>query len=930
MITKVQQFFNNLKKQQKYQTTIKYLSDTSTFKKTLKLGLLYVFLFYLPFTFLILVLNKTVFFQLDHLYQFSTIVFDFRNRVMDFNFSTWDFRNGIGYDYFANFYYIPLDITLLPFFLLPFLPYSHLMWLSFLFKILIGTACFSYLLKLYQLNHKTILFMSVLYGTADLFFAQNVFPSYTGLIIYIPLILIAIELMIQKKNFLIFSLVIFQIFLFNYYWAWNLSLFMALALFGRIIFHYFTKRNILSYKPYLKSAGFLCKSIAFYLLGLGMAAFFFMPTFLGLMQNEPRMELSQNEFHMIFLDIFKTIDLRNSPMINLKIIFKMLVPNLYMYSGFFYDNDANYWLTTNHIIIYSSIMVSFSLFYLIIYPRALVKQKLNNNQLKIFTTLKITTFIATIMMFIPFTSYLFSLNSGPYQRWLIFYGVLLIINLAFIIEYQLFNKSLFLGFLVISCGYIIYSIIFNQKFIAEYIELHEVAPNVFTDSDKGVAITMLIFYITLILIFLILNRNTRLHIVLIMERIIGIGLIFALCVSPDFTRDVKLADSYGKEVNKVMKDLPLDEYYTLIDFLFIDNEKSTNKLQDMAYLYDFPVYNNYNIFHSLINPYFNYYSHDPSRSLNAMNMPYYFYYYTDPKYTIVSNSQTSKIKNAMNDPQSTLIKQKNIDRFDSYISIYEHETEFSLGNGFTTFYDLKFPAHFDYLWLDSLYVKDELIINLLKENGFEHTTNTYHSARESVNSAIFPPRKLPHLDADLNEYYINVEKEDADVVMLNNRVSNVFAVDYEGNIQRCFNKFCFVPDTGIKSVLMEGSSGLYILNKAFLQKSSEQIKKYSTYDVKIAKNYITSKVDNDQPIIMTYKVGYAKGWEVYLDGKKVEFFPSYNGQISFIINEAGSHTVELKYETPYLKRGINVSLASFAVFGVLLFIKMRFKNVKIY
>ena len=114
------------------------------------------------------------------------------------------------------------------------------MWLSFLFKILIGTACFSYLLKLYQLNHKTILFMSVLYGTADLFFAQNVFPSYTGLIIYIPLILIAIELMIQKKNFLIFSLVIFQIFLFNYYWAWNLSLFMALALFGRIIFHYFT------------------------------------------------------------------------------------------------------------------------------------------------------------------------------------------------------------------------------------------------------------------------------------------------------------------------------------------------------------------------------------------------------------------------------------------------------------------------------------------------------------------------------------------------------------------------------------------------------------------------------------------------------------------------------------------------------------------
>lgn len=930
MIAKVQQFFNRIKDHQNYQATIKYLTDTSTFKKTFKLSLLYVFLFYLPFTFMILVLNKSVFFQLDHLYQFSTIVFDFRNRVMDLNFSTWDFRNGIGYDYFANFYYIPLDITLLPFFLFPFLPYSHLMWLSFLLKILIGTACFSYLLKLYKLNHKTILFMSVLYGTADLFFAQNVFPSYTGLIIYIPLILIAIELMIQKKNFLIFSLVIFQIFLFNYYWAWNLSLFMALALFGRVIYQYFTKTNMFSYKPYLKTFIFLLKSIVFYILGLGMAAFIFMPTFLGLMQNEPRMELSQNEFHMIFLDIFKTLDFRNSPMINLKIIFKMLVPNLYMYSGFFYDNDANYWLTTNHIIIYSSIMASYSLFYLIIYPRFLAKQKLTDKQLKTFTTLKIVTFIATIMMFIPFTSYLFSLNSGPYQRWLVFYGFLLIINLAFIIEYKLFNRLLFLTFLMIGSGYLIFSIIFNKKFIAEYIELHEVAPNVFTDSDKGVAITMLIFYITLILIIIILNKYTRLNIVLIMERIIAIGLIFALCVSPDFTRDVKLADSYGKEVNKVMKDLPLDEYYTLIDFLFIDNERSTNKLQDMAYLYDFPVYNNYNIFHSLINPYFNYYSHDPSRSLNAMNMPYYFYYYTDPKYTIVSNSQTSKIKNAMNDPQSTLIKQKAINRFNSYLSIYERETEFSLGNGFTTFYDLKYPAHFDYLWLDSLYIKDEAIINLLKENGFEHTTNTYHNARESINSVMAPPRKFPHLSEKLNGYNINIKKADADIVILNNKAENLFSVDYEGNTQRCFNKFCFVPDTGIKSIYMDGYSGLYKIKEAFLTNKVEMVKKYATYDVKIDDNYITSKVDNDQQIIMTYKVGYAKGWEVYLDGKKVDFFPSYNGQISFIITDTGTHTVELKYKTPYLQRGTYVSLGSFAIFGVLLFTKMRFKNVRFY
>lgn len=896
------------------------------------LSLFYVFLFYLPFTFMSLILNKAVFFQLDHLYQFSTIIFDFRNKIYNLDFSTWDFKNGLGYDYFANFYYIPLDITLLPFFLFPFLSFSQLMWLSFILKILLGTLCFSYLLKLYKISHKNILFMSILYGTADLFFAQNVFPSYTGLIIYIPLILIAIEYIFQKNNYLIFSLVIFQIFLFNYYWAWNLSLFMAFALLGRTIYTYFTKQNLLEDKPYKESLWIITKSIFFYLLGLGLAAFFFMPTFLGLMKNEPRMELSQKSIFVIFLDIFKTIKHKYDINVYLKLLFKMLVPNLYMYSGYFYDTKISYWLMTNHMIIYSSILSAFSLFSLLLYPRHLIKQKLNSTEQKIYYTLKITTIISTIMLIFPIFAHLFSLNSGPYQRYLVFYGFLLIINITFIIEYKLFNKKLFLSFLVISCGYLIYSLVYNSKFVSDYKLKFGKEPNIFISTDESVTYTMLVMYLLFILL-IILYKKFNHQLVLLFEKIVGIALIFSICVSPHFIRGVKHVDIYGKEVNKLMKDIELEDYYTLTDFLFYNDEHSEDTMQDMAYLFDFPVYSNFNIFHSLVNPHFTIYETGHTRYLRAKDMPYYLYYYMDPSLTIISNSQTNIIKNGMYDPESDLIVTKKIDKLNSYINIYKRSPQFSIGNGFTTYYDIKASHNFDYLWIDSLYVNDEKIINLLEENNFKHTKTTLYETRKQVYGIAFPLRKFPGYEEGFHEYYFtNLTRDQHEVIMLSRNSVNAFTEDLEGNIERCYRTFCFVPEKGLKSIIVDKEMSFYGVNKDYIEEKTKEILKYSTYDVKINKNKITSKVDNDKPIIMTYKVGYAKGWNVYVDNKKVDTFASYNGQLSFIINETGTHNIKMVYETPYLKQGLKISLISmviFAGFTVLHFYKRGRKCIDI-
>ncbi len=917
--------FNRVKENQSVKDTINFFKDTTTFKKTLILSLVYVFLFYLPFTFITLFLKQVVFFQLDYVYQFSTIVFDFRNRLMDLNFSTWDFKNGIGYDYFANFYYIPLDITLLPYFLFPFLSYSQLMWLSFIFKILLGTAAMCYLLKLYKMNHKTILLVSVLYGTADLFFAQNVFPSYTGLIYYIPLILIAIELIFQRKNYLVFSLVIFQIFLFNSYWSWGLSLFMAISLLFRTIFEFFTFNNLTEDTPYKETLWILFKSVIYYLLGLGMAAFFFLPTFLGIMQNEPRMELSERSIWAIFIDIFKTFDIKYGDMVYYKQFFKMLVPNLYMYSGFFHDLKADYWLTTNHVVIYSSIFSTFSLFFLILYPTFLAKDKLDDKQLKTFFLLRIVTIIATVMLFFPFTSYLFSLNSGPYLRWLVFYGFLLIINFAFIYEYKLFNKTLFAIFLIISMGYLIFSIQFNRNFNAQYRKTHDNKnPNIFIDIDENVAITMIVVFIVMLLMIIILEKYMKVHLALFIERLVGIGLIFSICTSPYFSKGVRHADIYGKEVNRYMKEVELPEYYTMLEFLFYDDLDDVETMQDMPYLFDFPVYNNFNIFHSLVNPYFTFYNTGHTRYFRSFDIPYLYYYYMDPSLFILSNSEINPVKNGMYDPSSELIYRKKITELESYLDIYKKEQQFTIGNGFTTYYDMYNGAMFDYSWLESIYVNDENTIKILKENNFKSKGIYKESVFKRINYTQNDVAKydMPYYAGDYKEYPVNIAKTTSDVVIIQPSNKKVFSIDNDGNVKRCFSNFCLVPEVGLKSIVVDKSyPSFYTVDKYYLKTKTDEILKYSAYDVKINGNNITSKVDNDEPIIMTYKVGYAKGWSVYVDDKPVEAFPSANGQVSFIINDTGTHNIKLKYETPYLKTGLKITLMSFSLFGGLAFVR---------
>ncbi|MDF2699564.1 MAG: multidrug resistance protein [Haloplasmataceae bacterium] len=919
MFKKIKQLKDNEKLMKLYN----YLTDISTFRKTFKLALIYVFLFYLPYTILTLVFNRIVFFQLDHLYQFSTIVMDFRNRVFDLNFSTWDFKNIFGYDYFANFYYISLDFSLIPFFLFPFIAFHKQMWLSFLLKILVGTGAFTYLLKLYKLSNKTILITSVIYGTSDLFFAQNVFPTYTGLIVYIPLVLIAIEFIFQKKNYFFFSLVIFQIFLFNFYWSWALSLFMALSLLLRYIYEHLTIRNF--YKPLiiLKAIWFFTKSILFYLIGFGLAAFFLFPIF-NIILNEPRM--ASNEFD---LSTFFSFD-KN---VYFKTFFKMLVPNLYSYDGFFYDKSLSYFLPTNHIIIYSSIFVSFSLFSFIFQPIILIKKQLTKVQIKTVTFLKISTFLLLFLMMFPVVAMVFSGTTTPYLRYFIFFGVLLIIDFAFLIEYKLFNKKLFIAFLVTSSLYLGFSLIYNN--------LKDTVQGVFHLADLGVTITLLVAYVLFTVLLIVFYRKSKtLYTILLIEKIISFVLIFAVCVFfTDFSIGVRENSAYGKAMNQLSKGV-VDEYGVTYDLINSEAFDSFDSMQNMLYLNKYPIYNNFNTFHSLINPYFKlfpeYSGHE--RSYKAFDFSYFYYLYTDPRYFYITTANETPYGSNLYPPDSQLVDEKYFKNFDSTIALYELQPNFSIGTGFTT-YNSKKLGYYNYLWLDSLYVSDEDQIKALNELGFTESSTNAFDYIEKINNVTsndyifdynFSDDYNIEEDYKFTEFDLNVTKAQSDVVIIDyyysKSIEAAYLVDNEENVNRCFNHFCYVPKSGIDKIIIGYKPGfvnvrsvsLYTVDAEMLKEQIKEVQKYSTKNLEMDGNTIKTNVYNDKPIIMNYKIGYAPGWTAYVDGIETEIFPGHSGLISFALTETKDHEIILQYKTPWLKEGLILSGISLLIFTSLL------------
>lgn len=84
----------------------------------------------------------------------------------------------------------------------------------------------------------------------------------------------------------------------------------------------------------------------------------------------------------------------------------------------------------------------------------------------------------------------------------------------------------------------------------------------------------------------------------------------------------------------------------------------------------------------------------------------------------------------------------------------------------------------------------------------------------------------------------------------------------------------------------------------------------------LATEWITGRIDMNEPGILCLQIPRAPGWKAYVDGRREELLRA-DTMFSALLLDTGSHVIELRYQTPGLRLGAVVSAVTMIL--VLLF-----------
>lgn len=98
-------------------------------------------------------------------------------------------------------------------------------------------------------------------------------------------------------------------------------------------------------------------------------------------------------------------------------------------------------------------------------------------------------------------------------------------------------------------------------------------------------------------------------------------------------------------------------------------------------------------------------------------------------------------------------------------------------------------------------------------------------------------------------------------------------------------------------------------------------------NIQCSENTVTGEITVSGDRLLSVGLLYNKGWTAYVDGEKTPIYKA-NGLFLGIPLEEGSHTITLRYCTPWLLQGAAVSVASIILFCVLALMSRRKRSEK--
>lgn len=136
-------------------------------------------------------------------------------------------------------------------------------------------------------------------------------------------------------------------------------------------------------------------------------------------------------------------------------------------------------------------------------------------------------------------------------------------------------------------------------------------------------------------------------------------------------------------------------------------------------------------------------------------------------------------------------------------------------------------------------------------------------------------------------------------------------------------------DKGGQFYTMLDESFIYYVDMELLEEVVNRINAEGmVMDAEYEDDDITGKIttlENNRTILTT--IPYDAGWEVYVDGERVETTEAVNALVAFEIAEAGEHTVRFLYRPLTFKLGITVTIVAIAGFILIIIFEKRLRRL---
>lgn len=863
----------------------------------------------------------------DTLHLYWPYYSDMQQSIKEGAFSGWSFNIGMG----ANRYSLgavirdPFNLVLILFGQMHLL--YGLVWVMLLKILLSGIFFYLYISEFCKEKYGPLV-ISIIYAFNGYTILWGQHYHFATLMVLSPLVLYAFEKWMNKRKWVLFTISISLMAIYSSYFLYMLSIYLFMyGLFRYLILHRFNTKEFFS---------FFSKSIALYVLGVGISALVFLPSSYVL-ANSTRLEGS-----LEYPSFFKFASILEYSSIMLRLFSNNLLGIGSMYKGFF-----NYYESP---ILYTSVLS------LVIIPNWIV---LLEDQRKRLYGLFIV--ILSILLINPFFSHLMSAFKGYTYRWTFIIILFLLFMSGQALDYL--EKNMTKEIKPFRKSGVIILILIVQAAVFVYTNYSGL-----TDQDiywlikeSIIACTFIMLYTFILLLFKWKENRSIIRTVLLAIVIIEVGRNSYLSVNErallpqNYLIEKKGYLDYSNDAISYIKTVDQDFY-------------RVDKNYWSIYLND-----------SLIQDY------KGLKAYNSTNNPSYVKFLRNMDVPLLWN-QDSRI-----DGVGPRIMLQTLAGVRYYLSKnngevpygYEYINHFGNVEVYKNKYAL--PLGFTY----DTYITQDDFIRLSKEEKDRTLLQAFITEEEDIQISGF---KKTEAKQAANDYYspVMIDKDQiktANMDIIENTFPNRFEFYSPGNeplmmipIDNQYNHLGFLINFDVESeqdtlgqLFWKNSEGQFseVTSKTFdihsgkhtytlfLQKNNidgiclgigNKIGRYvvdnfsiatldlGDYEEDIQKlkeealnirsfthNYISGDITLSKDKLLFLSIPYDKGWSLKVDGEDAELKRVNIGFMGALLTK-GSHHIELIYQTPYQKTGGIISCISIGLMATILIYEHKNKR----